>query len=159
LLALVNGELTHPAVTAVCRLVRPELLQPREDGPDDLVPLWEDAAGSDILFDAVYATRLPAGLEFWSLIFDLDEGPEPVRVLLASSEQGSLFYLFDCFSLRQDDRPGTDWDLPSLAGILGFRYLDRLVAFRRACAAGENGPGRRGDCSPRRPGPFFQGKR
>jgi hypothetical protein len=134
LLALVNGELAHPAVAQVCRPVRPELLQPQEDDPDNLVPLWEDASGSDIFFEAVYARRLPGGLEFWSLIFDFDEGPEPVRVLLASAEQGVLFWLFYCFFMRQEQR-SADWDLGSLAVTLGFRYLDRLVAFRRASAA------------------------
>jgi hypothetical protein len=135
LLALVTGEVCHPAIPHVCRLIPPEGSQPRDDEPAGLVPLWEDAGSSPEFFETVYAKPTPGGPVFWSVIFDqYDREPDPGG-LFAHSEQGLLFWLFSCFYEHQERESTAGWDLPSLAATLGFHYLDEVLAFRRACSA------------------------
>lgn len=131
LVALACGELCHPAALAVCRPVRPELLAPRPDEGGPFVPLWESASGSDVFFEVAEARRGP---EFWSAIYDLSEDDTAERDLLACSEQGLLFWLFYSF-MEKEQEEGADWGLSSLAREMGFLFLDRLIAFRKACAA------------------------
>jgi len=134
LLALVNGELAHPAIPEVCRPVRRKLLAPRGDGLGALVPLWEDATGTPEFFDVLYAKRTPAGPEFYSVIYE--QGDEPCTTLLARTEQGLLFWLFYWFMEREESDAQEGWNLPALASTLGFHYLQQVAAFRRACADG-----------------------
>jgi hypothetical protein len=136
LLALVTGELSHPATEREYRFFPDDRSRPSLVPPHGLVPLWEDADGSS-LFMTVYAKPTPGGPEFWSVLFDEDD-PEPnTGSLLARTEQGLLFWVFDSLFRRQLGMPeAANWDLPALADRLGFRYLPELRAYRRDCWAG-----------------------
>jgi hypothetical protein len=133
LLALVTGELSHPAIPQVCRLISPDRA-PRADEPAGLVPLWEDAGSSPEFFETVYAKPTPGGSVFWSIIFEEGEEPDPGS-LFAGSEQGLLFWLFYWLLEYQERESAGAWNLPALAATLGFHYLNQVLAFRRACSA------------------------
>ncbi len=136
LLAFVTGQVPHPAVAREYRFFPDDPSRPSRVPPAGLVPLWEDADGPPHFHETVYARLVPGGPEFWSTIDEAGADPDPGR-LLTRTEPGLLFWVFHHLLQRQLGVPaGTDWDLPGLAGRLGFRHFPDLMAYWRACAAG-----------------------
>lgn len=136
LLALVTGRVAHPALAQEYRFFPDDHSQPSLTPPVGLIPLWEDAQGPPHFFTTIFAKQAPAGLEFWSVIFDEDRESDGGD-RLAGSEQGLLFWLFHELHQRElgsDQELG--WDLPALADQLGFLYWRNLVSYCRACSAG-----------------------